>query len=599
MDQIEEVRQKTDIVKLISEHIPLKKAGRNFKALCPFHSEDTASFSVSPERQIWKCFGCGKAGSVYNFLMEYEGMEFGEALRFLANRAGVKLQAYKPSAHQQEKEELFALNHLSTEFYHYLLTKHKIGKPARDYLRKRAISQYSIKKFNLGFAPDLWDGLIKFLVGKKKKDPKVLEKAGLIIKSDRVRHDGSSYYDRFRNRIIFPLSDHRGNIIGFSGRTLDPAAKGAKYINSPETLIYHKSDVFYGLNITREDVKKQNETILVEGEFDLISSYQAGVKNVVAIKGSALTENQVNLIKRFCDRISFALDTDLAGDAAAIRGIAVADKAGLDIGVIVIPEGKDPDDFSRADPKGWQQLVKKPTPVFDFYIQSAFRRFGGKTSEEKRKISRELIPLLGAIDDPVMHADYLKKLASRLGVEEVTINQAAVKYLGQETKAPPVVSGQPKPTAITKKTAVKIQEEYLVALLLQADRFKDFAKRDFLALFSDQLIQKIIKNIQKLAGKHKKLTSDIICKDLPAELRERFDLFFLIDLGNIIDNTSKLDREIEKIKEALSNQAIRAKIGKLKLEIKSIEGKGKLSSKDYKNLSKLNSQFAALSKELK
>ena len=289
-DQVAEVKAKTDIVSIISERIELKKAGRNYKANCPFHGEKTASFMVSPELQIFKCFGCSEAGDVFSFLEKFEGMEFPEALKYLADRAGVKLTR-GTFGDSTEKEQLIEINTQTLKFYNYMLTNQPVGKRALDYLLKdRGLKMEIIKEFQLGYSPENSYPLSNFLIGKKKFSPKMIEMAGIGLPS------GQNIYDRFNGRVIFPLFDHRGNPIGFAGRVLpwDKRDTG-KYINSPETPLYHKSSVLFGLNLTRPLIKKKKVAIVVEGELDLISSYQAGIKNVVAIKGSALTEDQVRL----------------------------------------------------------------------------------------------------------------------------------------------------------------------------------------------------------------------------------------------------------------------------------------------------------------
>jgi len=296
-NQIEEVKGRTDIVDIIGERIELKKAGRNYKANCPFHGEKTPSFMVSPELQIFKCFGCGEAGDVFGFLEKYEGMEFSEALKYLADRAGIKLQKLH-GGQSSEKEKLIEINTQALRFYNYLLLSHPVGKKALDYLiNDRGLKKETIKEFQLGFSPQNSYPLQKYLIDKKKFEAKDIERAGIGI----LR--GSGFYDRFGGRVIFPLFDHRGNPIGFSGRILpwDKRETG-KYINSPETPIYHKSNVLFGLNLTRSFIKKKKTAIVVEGELDLISSWQAGIKNIVAIKGSALTDEQIGKIGAMAEK---------------------------------------------------------------------------------------------------------------------------------------------------------------------------------------------------------------------------------------------------------------------------------------------------------
>jgi DNA primase len=352
-DQIEEVKGKTDIVSLIGEYIEVKKAGRNYKAICPFHSEKTPSFMISPELQIYKCFGCQAGGDVFVFLKEYEGMEFGEALKFLADRAGVKLERISRGDFS-EKEKIIEINNLTSRFYQYLLFNSSFGKIALDYLLKeRGLKLATIKEFGLGFSPDSPLGLKKFLIDKKKFDPRDIERAGIGYPK------GGYFIDRLRGRVIFPLLDHRGNTVGFAGRVLPgPNEKEtAKYINTPETPVYHKGSLLYALNLTRGNIKKKGVAIVVEGELDAISSWQAGIQNVVAIKGSALTEDQVRLVSRFCRKAILCLDSDIAGDSAARRGVITAQEQGLEVKVARLKDFKDPDDAARQNPEEYKKSL--------------------------------------------------------------------------------------------------------------------------------------------------------------------------------------------------------------------------------------------------
>src|SRR3989338_2671402 len=282
---IEEIKKKIDIVALINSFIPIKKTGRNYKGLCPFHQEKSPSFVVSPDRQIWHCFGaCQEGGDVIKFLMKWENITFIEALRELAEKAGVKLVKVNFEDKQwRKKEQIIGINTLATEFFEYILHKTKFGKKASEYLKHRCLDEKIIKKFQLGYAPSSWDSLLKFLKKKKYSEYEIFD-SGLLVRSDR-----GSLYDRFRGRLTFPIKDARGNVIGFSGRTLEETAKEAKYINTPETFLYHKRETLYGINLAKESVKKENNIILVEGEFDVILPHKLGIENIAAIKGSALT----------------------------------------------------------------------------------------------------------------------------------------------------------------------------------------------------------------------------------------------------------------------------------------------------------------------
>ncbi|HPR14166.1 MAG TPA: DNA primase, partial [Candidatus Woesebacteria bacterium] len=301
MSQIQEVKDANNIVEIVGEKIDLRPSGSSFKARCPFHSEKTPSFFVHPEMQRYRCFGCGATGDVLDFLQNYDGMTFYEALKYLADRASITLKDFNRTSEDEEREQLLGILNLAKEYYHYLLTQHEAGKPALAYLKERGTNSQSIKLFNLGYSLSSWDGLIKYLHQKKKYPLELIAKTGLIIKGK-----GDRYYDRFRGRVMFPLKNHRGQVVGFSGRLLTAQAKEAKYINSPETSLYHKSKLLYGYSELFREIRKANKVVVVEGEFDVISSAQAHVNNVVAIKGSALTADQVDLLARVSDSVILA-----------------------------------------------------------------------------------------------------------------------------------------------------------------------------------------------------------------------------------------------------------------------------------------------------
>ncbi len=540
MDQVEEIKSKVDIVELIQEYVPLKRAGRNFKGLCPFHGEKTPSFMVNPELQIFKCFGCSVGGDAYTFLQKIEGMEFGEALQQLADRTGIKLVSYKPTQGEQIKEKLVGINSLTGQVYHWMLTQ-KAGKEALEYLRQRGLSDEEIKKFNIGFAPNNWDFILKFLVGKKKYSLDDVTRAGLAVKN----------YDRFRNRIMFPLANARGQTVGFAGRLLDPEAKEAKYVNTPETEIYHKSELLYGLDITRSEIKNTGWAVVVEGEIDAIASWQAGVKNVVAIKGSALTEKQVELLRRLCDTIVLALDTDVAGDAASRRGIEIADKSGLMVKVLSAKgQGlsyKDPGEYAIADPKGWKKAVEKAIPVYDFYLQSAVERYGLDVTGKKR-IGQELLPIWANISDEIVRAHYIKLLAKTLGVEEEDVRAQLAKV--------PSAKGQglsePSTQHPAPSTRRDILEEYVVELALKGGKELPELKTDFWARVGEELGKN--PDVRKLSEELRERTQILLLKDGEFEekewqtaLRELEELDTRAMIGSGEGDVRKLSRRLSEL----------------------------------------------------
>jgi len=585
MDQIEEVRSKIDIVQLISEYLPLQKSGRNFKALCPFHSEKAPSFMVSPERQIFKCFGCGAGGDVFGFLMRMERMEFGEALRTLAKRAGVVLTSYRPTTDEAEKEKFYKINHLTSEFYHYLLISHPVGQKALSYLLNRGIKKESIELFKLGFAPALWEGLQKFLVGKRGYRDEDLLKLGLIVKQT------SGFRDFFRDRIIFPLKDNRGNVVGFAGRVIgvwqeEQAAKiGPKYINTPESPLYHKSDLLYGLETTKNAIKSKNEAVVVEGELDLISSYQAGVENVVAIKGSALTETQCRLLKRFCENLILALDTDIAGDQAARRGIKTADSYGLAVKVAKIPEGKDPDELARKNPQLLRKTISEAIGVYDFLIESAFGRYNTQEAEGKKKIGQEILPVLAEIGNEIVKDYYIHLLANRLEVTGESILRQMAKVEVPVGETPRAVPGAEKPATKLRR---EILEEYLFALLFQDSQPESLLAPEVKRLVSVPALRRIVEHLEKyFAGKTKKFTSEKFAKSLPNELLEIFNNFYLVDLDKQISDKAWFGREKEKTFNNLEEIDLREKIKNLSAEIKKLEKEGKETNEAKRRFSLL------------
>jgi len=605
-DQVDEIKSKIDIVEVINEFVPLKKTGRNFKACCPFHNEKTPSFVVSPERQIYHCFGCQEGGDVFHFLMKIENIEFPEALRILAKRAGITLKQFQPTREDQIKERLYEINHLASEFYHYLLLNHPIGKKALEYVLNRGITKKTIEIFKIGFAPNLWESVSKFLIKKGFKIQE-LETAGLVIKSDRRQN---SYYDRFRGRIMFTLKDQRGNVVGFAGRVLDqdaneaslpsPAAQAAnvqaKYINTPETPVYIKGNLLFGLDLGKDAIKKENLAIITEGEIDAISSFQMGIRNVVAIKGSALTENQVILLKRYTENIAFALDSDLAGDAAARRGIEIADQAGLNMRVIELLYGKDPDECIKKDPNLWRQSVKKAIPIYDYIMHSSTRRYDKNSPEGKRKISEEILPIINKITNEIVKSHYIKKIALLLGVSE----EGVINELSRVKKENTIQRFQRKITPlpqITKKSREELLEEYLLVEIVQYENPKTLfleiidiiSENDFI----NSVYKKIFTHLKEINKSNKNWDSDFLFKNTPAELLPTLDRLYIIDLQFKKVETDEINGIKETAKEL-------AKIGiKRKLKEFTDKIKEKEVENDNNEVEKLSKDFQILQEKLK
>lgn len=452
MSQISQVKEATDIVQIIGERLALQRSGSSYRALCPFHSEKSPSFFVNEQFQSFRCFGCGEHGDVFTFLEKYEGMTFGEALKTLADRAGITLESYQPSSEEDAKIQLLGVLNLAKEYYHFLLTKHEVGESARQYLKDRGVTQESIRLFQLGYALPSWDGLLKYLRDKKKYPEELIEKAGLVISGKTGRK-----YDRFRDRIMFPLANHRGQIVGFSGRVLDPQAKEAKYINTPETLLYHKSQMLYGYSELYQEIRKKKEVVVVEGEFDVISSAQAHINYVVAIKGSALTTEHLKLLGRSVEKVLLSLDADSAGIEATRRAIILAKDTNLELRVVNLRaadgQKQDPDDVARHQPAAWREAVKSSISVYEFLLQAALHQFDAKTPEGKRQIMTELGPVLNSISLVVEQDVYIKKLAQALQVREELIRTDLASLSRKAALQPPRPRrSNDDTTAVDKKT---------------------------------------------------------------------------------------------------------------------------------------------------
>lgn len=600
MTDVDLVKAKIDIVDFISEHVKLTKAGRNFKALCPFHGEKTPSFIVSPERQSWHCFGaCATGGDVISFLQKWENLEFVEALKILAQRAGVTLSSYQPTESSKLKEKLYEINHLSSEFFHFLLTSHKLGSRAREYLKSRGIKDEIIKTFTLGYAPDSWDSLLAFLT-KKGYSNSDINTAGLLVRSDR-----GTYYDRFRGRLMFTLKDHRGNIVGFSGRLLDEGVysgqkggvyperqRGAKYVNTSETPIYIKGNTLYGLDITKEAVKKEKEAVVVEGEFDLLSSFQTGVANIVAIKGSALTEGQTVLLRRFTENINLALDSDFAGSEAARRGIEIAEKGGLTVKVVELPYGKDPAECIEKDPYLWKKAVKEVVPVYDFIIKAAFAKYGKEGVAGKKKIGNEVIPFLSKIENPIILSHYVKDLSNKLQVTEESIELSIAQYV-KKKETPKEIK-----TIVSGSSREILLEEYLLSLIIQSDNPHEYIAAVMKILTFDDFnlppVKKIMELLVGFLHSHQKFEVKKFGSLLTSEIAPAFDKAYLADRSNILSEKKIFEKELLHTCWEIKKMSLRRRINSISTKIKQSEEK-----KDESSAKKTNEQLRDLLRQIR
>jgi len=416
-DLLEEIRNRCDIVDIISEYVHLKPAGKGFKGLCPFHGEKTPSFMVSPEKQLFHCFGCGEGGNVFNFLMKYEKISFFEAVKMLAKKSGVSLPVdeEKENILNGQKERLYKLNNLAANYYRECLFRTNQGKKIINYLKKRGINDTSVEKYKLGYAPPGWDALTNFLK-KKGYSYEELIKAGLIKKS---KIEGK-YIDYFRDRIIFPIFNLSERAIGFGGRVLDDSLP--KYINSPETLVYNKGSNLYSLNFAKEDIRKKDYLVIVEGYTDVLITQQNEFYNVAASLGTALTTKQIDLIKRFTDTVLIAYDADSAGNMATLRSLDLLVKAGLEVKVIDLPSSYDPADFLiKKGRKPFQNLIDRSLSLIDYKLKLLYSNYSIKTIEGKVKVVKGILPTLSVIGNEVELRAQTKKISEELKLSEEAI----------------------------------------------------------------------------------------------------------------------------------------------------------------------------------
>jgi len=493
-DIIDEIRERVDIVRLIGEYVPLKRAGRAFKGSCPFHKEKTPSFMVNPERQIFKCFGCGESGNIYTFLMKYEGLSFQHAVERLARLSGVNLPEPDPDSARKRsiRQMMYAVMQEAAGVFHNALTDPMLGAKPRKYLKDRGFDDNFIKRHAIGFAPDSWDYLLTFLT-KKKFRYNLIESAGLIIPGK----SGQGYYDRFRNRIIFPIREHReGKVVAFGGRALTPDDP-AKYLNSPESNIYNKSRVLYGLKDAIPEMRKNREVIVVEGYFDQLSLVECGIRNVVAPCGTALTPEQVRLLKQAALKIYLIFDSDEAGLSATRRALEICLSSGVETIAVPLPEGSDPDDIAQKEGgEGIRDLIEGGLPALDFLIASSRKRHSVQSSRGRRSLVEEMIPFLMAVSNSIDRGAYISRIADLVGVPDSSVLELLRRKSQRSYRPRPGrASEQVNRTENHMDEINPIERDFLMFLLQMPEyvsSFKDRLNPDDLITRSGRMIYSII-----------------------------------------------------------------------------------------------------------
>lgn len=493
--QVEEIKNRLNVLDIVGSYVKLSKTGINYRGICPFHSEKGPSFFVSPGRQMWKCFGCGKGGDVFEFIKEIEGVEFGDALKILAEKAGVELKRENPQL-RTERQRLYEICNLSCAFFEKQLEASEWGKKAREYLLHRGITEESIKKWRLGYSPDTWQGLSDFLVGRGYTREEIM-KAGLAVKSDK----GNNPYDRFRGRIIFPIFDISGQPIGFGARIFKEADKKetAKYINTPQTLLYDKSNVLYGINYAKVAIRKQNSCVLTEGYTDAIMCHQAGFDNTVAVSGTALTQRHLIMLKRYTDNLLLSFDMDLAGDNATKRGINLAESAGFNLKIIDTYSGaKDPAEIILEDPKNWSSSVEHARTIMEYYFDSAFTRLDKNTPQGRKQIENIILPAIKRLPNKIEQSLWVGKLAQKLGVKEDAVIEELRSVKSENNFQNQLVTKPSKVQAkgFTTEGRKKLLEEKIIFLILKDKDNLKIIDELYFNLLSEET-KKTIENIKK------------------------------------------------------------------------------------------------------
>jgi DNA primase len=459
MSAIDEVKQKIDIAEVIGQYAALKKAGRNLTALCPFHIEKHPSFFVYPEQQSWHCFGaCNTGGDVFAFVMKKEGLDFGEALRLLARRAGVTMPSKtEPEGKKEEKEEFYKANEATALYFHNLLLNSPAAARAKTYIEKRGFSARTIADFQLGFSLDSWDALKLYLLERGHSE-KTLLSGGLLVEAE-----NGKTHDRFRGKLMFPIREIRGRVTGFGARVLDDSLP--KYVNSPQTPTFDKSGTLYGIDRAAAAIRKLDASIIMEGYMDVIMAHQNGIANAVASMGTAITETQVNILKKLSRNLILSLDSDAAGEEAMLRTVGFENIINAEIRIIELPEGKDPDEVIKEDTNTWNQLVTRAAPIVDYTFKKITARLDLDKARDKSLFVDRLLPIVAEISDPIRQAHYLQKLAATVKVDMNTIKTSLSRLkptpVRRKTPSPKPAVRPPRPLASSSR------EEYCLALLLQ------------------------------------------------------------------------------------------------------------------------------------
>ncbi len=567
--QIQEIKDKLDILEIAKSYITnFKKSGSNYFALCPFHHEKTPSFSVNPELGIFKCFGCGESGDVLTFIQKMEGVDFPEALEIAAKKAGVKLIrsfSKQDSKIQIEKRNILEVNSLVANYYNYVLRKHQSGEKGRDYSKSRGINNKQIELFMIGYAPKSYNNLLTFL---KKKGYKInnLIRWGLIVSAS------GRIYDKFRSRLIFPLIDHHGDIIGFSGRTIYKNTKAPKYLHSPQTLIFDKSKYLFGLYQAKNSIRDKDFSIFTEGQLDVISSHKTNMNNVVASLGTSLTDDQLKLASRYSDNICFCFDNDLAGENALLRSTSLSHKLDLNVKAIFIKDGKDADELINKDKSKWIQAIKQAEPIVDHMIHRLYKRLDLSNIKQKEEFTKIILPLISTIPKRIEKAHYLHRVSLILNIDEDIIKEE-LDLIPEEKDD--ISKVDTKKIINIIRSPENVKENYLVALVLQHIDFIETSidTIQYKYLLSPNAIS-IFKKLKFYLKKQKKFSIKKFIKLLEKHEIDYVQNLLLMNLDSYFDNEKEFENEINEIFKYIKKNFLQNKIKSIKNKIEISEQSG-------------------------
>ncbi|MSR76591.1 MAG: DNA primase [Candidatus Ryanbacteria bacterium] len=561
MSQTSEIKSRLDIISLVSGYLKLEKSGINFKACCPFHSEKTPSFYVSPARDSWHCFGCGKGGDIFAFVMEIDGIEFPEALRLLAERTGIVLQEFHREEYS-EKSRLLALVEDAAKFFESNLAG---AADVRNYLTERGMLPESIAQFRVGFAPDSWRVAGEYLA-RKGYTAAEIDKAGLSVQGSR------GPYDRFRSRIIFPLEDATGRVIGFGGRIFGEASKSAeaaKYINTPQTPLYDKSRFLYGLGKAKSNIHHQKRAVIVEGYMDCIMSHQAGITNTVAVSGTALTESHLGALRRLTDTAVFSFDVDAAGVEASRRAVGLAHKHDFHVRIVPIEGGKDPADIVVQSPERWREFVEGSVESIAFFLKRASAGLSPSDPIAKKKIGEQILPLVADLPNEIEKSHWVSELSRVLGVREDALWRELGKYKAGSTEVPAFTQETRIAPEVAQSRKAKLEERMAGYLLLepQLALLGDLPERHECALVTTAEI------FSTLTKRSSSATIEEILGELPEDVRGAANRYLLeaeILSGHLPDRSG----EFTNLLHAWRELSIKDKLMRLREEITELERVG-------------------------